>query len=429
MNLTSGTAIKTFSLLSIGHRGVGKTVFLAGSYAELYANQTERSLWFDCLDNEAQDNLEALFRYIARSGQYPPVTIKVTDFNFRLKQRNSQGIQTLCHFRWWDIPGEICSVHNADFTRIVSTSNGCCVFIDAHALVHQPEYQQSLTEIFRAVVAIADLVNLNGLKYAFAIILTKCDLLEFDPLTQQQLEVGLQPLLQRLDDVNANYQKFHSAIPIAHKTGKHYLNATGAAEPLLWLVQELNKIYHFGIDRRILSRVTQLRPQKANQPDVAPGLAQSLRSVSSESVTQRRRFYLTGALVAVGAIALFVLFGTDILLTKEQGSTQLLSEADSRSEFENEFRLQLAQSYKTAGQLDEAEALYDEVLAEQQNNLNALVNKAVLRYLRGDSEMARSLFSQAERVAPDNLKPQIRGLGQRVLQGDSNAIEQGGLGL
>ncbi len=74
MNLLSRTAIKTFSLLSIGQRGVGKTVFLVGSYAELHSCKPEpdQQLWFDSQNSQAQENIDSILSYIARTGQYPP---------------------------------------------------------------------------------------------------------------------------------------------------------------------------------------------------------------------------------------------------------------------------------------------------------------------------------------------------------------------
>lgn len=100
---------------------------------------------------------------------------------------------------------------------MVSNSQGCCVFIDAHALVHKPAYHQVIENIIiEQVMPIANLVYLNHLKYPFALILTKCDLLEPDPLSHQQLNEGLQPLSTRLDAVKANYQTFYSSIPIVH---------------------------------------------------------------------------------------------------------------------------------------------------------------------------------------------------------------------
>ncbi len=246
MNLLSGTATKTFNLLSIGQRGVGKTVFLAGSYAELHADSQAdhpQKLWFDCQDRQAQEDIENILSYVTRTGQYPPPTMKITNFDFSLKRHGLWGVQTLCHFRWWDIPGEVCDIRNPDFRAIVSTSHSCCVFIDAYALVHKSSYQQAFEDIIQQVMAIATLVSLNHLEYAFGLILTKYDLLEFDPFSRSQLEESLQPLTTHLDTMAANYQTFYSNIPIVHTKDTAILKATGAAAPLLWLVWELSKAH------------------------------------------------------------------------------------------------------------------------------------------------------------------------------------------
>lgn len=244
MNMLSGTATKTFTLLSIGQRGVGKTVFLAGSYAELHSgSETKRpqQLWFDCQDTQVQEKLEDILSYVVKTGEYPPPTVKITNFNFSLKRHSIRGVQTLCHFRWWDIPGEICDIKNPDFKTIVANSHGCCVFIDAYKLVHNNAYLQVLKDIIDQVMAIASLVQINELKYSFALILTKCDLLEPGSIKQKQVEEELKPLTNRLDGVKANYQQFYSFIPIVHTEGASTLKPAGAAAPLLWLVWELNK--------------------------------------------------------------------------------------------------------------------------------------------------------------------------------------------
>ncbi len=139
MNLLSEDAIKTFNLLIIGQRGVGKTVFLAGSYTELHADSQKeppRQLWFDCQDTQVQENIDKILNYVFQNRQYPPATTKITNFSFSLKRHSLSGVQTLCYFKWLDIPGEICATHSLDFRRIVSSSHGCCVFIDAYALVY-----------------------------------------------------------------------------------------------------------------------------------------------------------------------------------------------------------------------------------------------------------------------------------------------------
>lgn len=246
MQLFSKPSPKTFSLLSIGQRGVGKTVFLAGSYAELQGDALDlgehpQPCWFECLDAEVQANLEKILRHVQQTGLYPPATIKITTFNFSLRR----GIKTLCKFRWWDIPGESCNIYNPDFQEIVLASHACCVFINAQALVRDQEYAQSLEDIFNQVVAIASLVHQNQLNYAFAIVLTQCDLLEPGSITQLQIEQNIQPLLIRLNAIKANYQQFYSAIPIVSMSGVSTLHAKGAADPLLWLLSELNKHHHF----------------------------------------------------------------------------------------------------------------------------------------------------------------------------------------
>ena len=260
MNLLPGTTPKTFNLLSIGQRGVGKTVFLAGSYAELHANSeldNPQQLWFDCQDTQVQENINKILSYVARTSLYPPPTIKITNFNFSLKRRSLWSSKTLCHFRWWDIPGESCNIRNPDFQKIVLTSHGCCVFINANALINNEAYPQELENIVKQVVAIASLVGQHDLKYAFALILTKCDLLEPGPLTLLQIEENLQPLLTRLDAVKANYQRFYSAIRVVPIEGAATLRARGAAAPLLWLVCELSKTHNFQPQQNLASGLTQ----------------------------------------------------------------------------------------------------------------------------------------------------------------------------
>jgi hypothetical protein len=234
----------TFNLLSIGQRGVGKTVFLAGSYIELHGDRrsdSEQQLWFDCQDDRVQDNVDNILSYISQAEKYPPPTMKITDFNFSLKRRQLWHTQTLSHFQWSDIPGEICTVHNRSFRSLVSNSHGCCVFIDAHALVHKQHYLPALEEIVKQVMAIASVAHLHDVHYPFAIILTKCDMLSSSHL--QGLQSLLQPLTVRLDAVKAKYQTFCSCIPIDTSFAAT-LKPTGAAAPLLWLVWELSQSFH-----------------------------------------------------------------------------------------------------------------------------------------------------------------------------------------
>lgn len=453
MNLLSGPVTKTFNLLSIGQRGVGKTVFLAGSYAELHpSSQTDHSqkLWFDCQDSQAQENINNILNYVARTSQYPPPTMKITNFNFSLKRRNLWGVQTLCHFRWWDIPGEDCNIHNPNFQTLVLTSHGCCVFINADKLVNDKAYLQVLEDIVKQVVAIASLASQHGLKYSFALIFTQCDLLGPGPLSLLQIEENAQPLFTRLDAAGANYQRFYSAIPIVSTGGTSTLKATGTAAPLLWLISELRKSHRA-------------------QQDLASGLAQSLSQSASDTSVLKKRFGLSLPLTSPRYSLILILAGVGLLgvitslflsfnpltLGSEQAQTpenqikeyervlqrqpnnfdalinltrlyvQLgqpdqaipLMEKLVQQEPENlDLRLTLAQLYELTGQEQRAETVYDQVLAKQENNLKALVGKAVLRHAQGDTKTAEILFSQAEKVAPSDLKGQVRTVAQETLQ-------------
>lgn len=243
--MNSEAIAPTFHLLSIGQRGVGKTVFLAGSYIELHSDaisHRQQQLWFDCQDNQVQNNIDSILDYIIQTEKYPPPTMKITNFNFSLKRRQLWSNQTLSHFCWSDIPGEICTIDNRGFRALVSHSQGCCVFIDAYALVHKHYYLTALEEIVKQVVAIASVAHLYDVRYPFAIILTKCDLLGSNRL--QSLQSLLQPLTTRLNAVKAKYQTFYSCIPIDFTSFGATLKPTGAAAPLLWLVWELSQPFH-----------------------------------------------------------------------------------------------------------------------------------------------------------------------------------------
>ncbi len=450
MNLLSGTATKTFSLLSIGQRGVGKTVFLAGSYAELHPNgqnQTQQ-LWFDCQETQMQKNIESILRYVVQTAQYPPATIKVTNFSFSLKRQNRWGTQTLCHFRWWDIPGELCKMQNQDFRNTVTTSHGCCVFIDAYALVHSHAYLKALEDITDQVMAIASLVSLNGLEYAFALILTKCDLLQGDPLSRQQIKLGLQPLTNCLDAVKANYQTFYTHIPIVHTESTSTLKPQGAAAPLLWLVWELSKAHNLGLTNNLLELVTSLLPANFGPQQLADSSLQRLFKPADKPAKfkkslglyllpsiHRSRLVLALAIAAAAGIVISLGVNYGRFLQSEFKNLDVLENVDTveqRRQFYQaissaeklvqqkpervELRLHLAKLYEFTGQVSKAETVYDQVLAQQKNNFKALVGKAVLCKAQGDIKTAEILFAQAEKVAPSDFKAQVRAATQKTLQ-------------
>lgn len=453
MDQVSGNSIKTFKLLSIGQRGVGKTVFLAGGYTELHPirpTEGHQKLWFDCKDAREEEKIEQILNYVVQNGQYPPPTMKVTNFSFSLKSQSLSGSQTLSHFLWWDIPGEICESCNNEFRSMVQQSHGCCVFIDAYALLHKPKYVHAFEQIIEQVVVISNLVYLNNLKYPFAIILTKCDLLEPTPDNRQKLDISLQPLTTRLDAFNANYRTFYCFIPIVGQEGALSLKAKGAAAPFLWLVWELSKSYKPSLVQNLLDLATKANNNAfTKQPEALDGSLQSLlKRPETNSGTKKifGLFFLPSARkwLLVSALAIFGLVGVLGLIAinqewisrKEPKQHQELSEIQNlrqRGQFKEatslmekllkqepariDLRLQVADLYEITGQIQQAEKAYDQVLKQQPNNVVALTRKALLRRSLGDRATAQILFSQAEQAAPtEEMKSKIRSLAQKTMQ-------------
>ncbi|MBW4696357.1 MAG: hypothetical protein KME03_00410 [Aphanocapsa lilacina HA4352-LM1] len=234
---------KTFTLLSIGQRGVGKTVFLAGSCAHLLERRgSSQLLWFESKDGDSRKQIDKILEYMARTGEYPPATAAVSTFQFSLKCRSALGTRTLCHFRWQDIPGEICHVLDPAFRQMILTSNGCCTFLDAEALLEREDYLEEAAGVIEQVMLIANLVALNRLKYAFTLVLTKCDRLRSQPQLAVRLEERLQPVLEQLQVLGCHYRVFQSGM-VLRAGAPVPVEATAGVDALVWLVSEVNKAH------------------------------------------------------------------------------------------------------------------------------------------------------------------------------------------
>ena len=240
--MTSQPKQPIYSFLSIGQRGVGKTVFLAACYLESHQDtEQQRLLWFDCEDRDARRTIDNLLVYVAKTGEYPPATLKITNFEFLLKQRSQWGHQTLGQVRWWDVPGESCHVHNPAFTAMLNHSDGCCLFLDAPSLVQTADDPASLTKLLQPLESVVELVVYQGLSLPLAIILTKCDQLPPHPLFWQRLKKALNPLVTRLQEWQANYQLFYSEIPITEIDGVSTLQLTRVGTPIYWLFSNIHR--------------------------------------------------------------------------------------------------------------------------------------------------------------------------------------------
>jgi len=415
---TTDTA-NTFTLLCIGQRGVGKTVFLAGSYLELYPDNQKDDLekpWCDCQDNQVQANIEKITSYIAQTGEYPPLTTKFTNFSFSLQHHSAWGTQT-SHLGWWDIPGESCNIEDLQFQSIMASSDACCVLIDAYALMHDSAYPEKLEDIITLVTATASLVSLNDLKYAFALVLTKCDLLKPGLPEQRQIEERLQPLIGKLNAMKANYQTFYSFIPIVQTAGAATLQPKGTAAAFLWLAQQLSQqrsssaeaceIAETAKQKQLILPNLLLRAQK-NLLLVLTVVAAI--GVTGLSLWQYQKFrseqYNLAALNDLSTLRQHGQFNQALPLVEK-----LVQQQPERLDL----RLQLADLYELTGQVSKAEAAYDKVLTQQKKNLKALIGKAVLRRAQGDNKAASLLLAQAEAAAPASFKVKVRHVADKIL--------------
>ncbi|MBV9388484.1 MAG: tetratricopeptide repeat protein [Chroococcidiopsidaceae cyanobacterium CP_BM_ER_R8_30] len=455
------TNTRRFNLLSIGQRGVGKTVFLAGSYAELQnATQTNnsRTLRFDCQNAREQKSIEKILNYVAQTAQYPPPTMKVTTFNFSLKRDNFWSDQTLCNFQWWDIPGEICRMSNQEFYNIVSSSHGCCVFIDASELMRNKTYLQEIENIIEIVMGIASLVYLNDFKYAFALIFTKCDQFESGSFDKHQIEEQLQPLTSYLNEMKTNYRLFYSHIPIIRLKGTATLSATGAASALLWLVSELGKIHQVSWLNNLLDWVTRLQATDVKlRQDLQvvdngsletlfkpwhPDGNKALATKKTLTVPRNRLlsiliglgFLGVGGILLVNCISSFQHEPKNLTALREltaleqkghfEQAVSLLEKLVQQEPNDLELCLQLARLYEFTGQAAKAEIAYDRVLVMQKNNVNALIGKATMREFQGDIKTAKVLFAQAESAAPKQLKAKVHTIATMTMRSPTHQLSK-----
>ncbi len=444
--------IPTFNLLSIGPRGVGKSVFLAGTYADVRSGRQASSsdIRFEGGDDKTKETLENLLDYIERTGQYPPPTMQVTGFTFKGTSPRRHN-RTLCNFRWADVPGEVCRLDNRAFEAMLLDSHGCCVFIDALALVQDPNYQVQLDEVAEQLEVMASLATQSGLRYLFALILTKCDDLPAGSTTLIQIEQKFRKLTMRLDEAHAIYRQFYSSVSIISSGKRSVAVSKNTSAPLSWMLSEL---YKASRSRR--------KPAKLGR-----GSEEALVNVRLPKYSRRSTHLWPKVLASMGivAVGMGVWFGTSQVQTKigqalslspptqeqafarelakyerklkkapedadvlsklvglhqEQGqhesSLEYLEQLIALQPENLNLYLSKAGLYAAMGLKEQEEAAYDEVLVLQEDNVAALTNKAILRSTQGDLETARYLFSRAEAVATDGeLKKTVQDAAQNML--------------
>ena len=449
MKLLSPIKPPIYNLLSLGERGVGKTVFLVGSYAELnsvsdidpdLAPNLAPSLWFECQYNPEKELLESILNYVSQTGHYPPPTLKITDFHFAFKQRQRWGVKSLCYFRWWDIPGEYCNFENPYYQTMVLNSHSCCVFINADRLVHDASYVQSLETITKQVVSLARLIDRTAIPYAFALIFTQCDQLPPGAIGQLQIEEKIQGLVTALESVSAKYQRFYTGIPIVEREGVFKLQSNGVSSAFLWLVAELYKKKSFGVDKSLEASLQDKTDSQKLLPTFSPKLLWGLGGIAALIILGLSwNFFLkqpnstpTPTASSAGNNDQQVEKYEKLLKENPKNMDALVALANlylEQGELEKaipvlekiaviqpnnlDWQFNLAKLYELSDQTDKAETIYDQMLSKNPKEFKALVGKAMLRQAKGDFPTANSLFKIAEDVAPSpDLKKKIRELSQ-----------------
>ncbi|MGL5034165.1 MAG: tetratricopeptide repeat protein, partial [Microcystaceae cyanobacterium] len=403
MKLLSPIKPPIFNLLSLGERGVGKTVFLVGSYAELnsvsdidpsLSTNLTPSLWFECQYNPEKELLESILNYVGQTGHYPPPTLKITDFHFAFKQRQRWGIKTLCYFRWWDIPGEYCNFENPYYQTMVLNSHSCCVFINAQRLVHDPAYGESLETLTKQVISLARLVDQHSLSYSFALIFTQCDRLAAGAMAQLQIEEKVQGLIHALDGATAKYQRFYSGIPIVEKEGFFKLQSNGVSSAFLWLVAELYKKHTFTGAKTL---ETSLKAE--------PSANQVLSSFSPRMMAIAGGILAT--FLALGA-ALFFYFNSannsvnnnnnpDTVIPRNGTAEQDIKKYQdlvNKDPNNQDALVALANIYLEKGQLEAAIPILEKIIKLQPNNLEWQFNLAKLYELAEQTDKAEQIYDQ-----------------------------------
>jgi len=450
MKLLSPIKPPIYNLLSLGERGVGKTVFLVGSYAELNSVSDidpdlelnlSPSLWFECQYNPEKELLESILNYVSQTGHYPPPTLKITDFHFAFKQRKRWGVKSLCYFRWWDIPGEYCNFENPYYQTMVLNSHSCCVFINADRLVHDASYIQSLETITKQVVSLARLIDRTAIPYAFALIFTQCDQLPPGAIGQLQIEEKIQGLVTALESVSAKYQRFYTGIPIVEREGVFKLQSNGVSSAFLWLVAELYKKKSFGFDKSLEASLQDKTDSQNLLPTFSPKLLWGLGGIAALIIILGLgwNFFLkpqtstpTPTASSAGNNDQQVEKYEKLLKENPKNMDALVALANlylEQGELEKaipvlekiaviqpnnlDWQFNLAKLYELSDQTDKAETIYDQMLSKNPKEFKALVGKAMLRQAKGDFQTANSLFKVAEDVAPSpDLKKKIRELSQ-----------------
>jgi hypothetical protein len=230
---------KIYTVLNIGQRGAGKTVFLAGCY-QAFKNQSnprnQQPITWQFERQESEEDIEKILNYVSKTGQYPPATLKISNFDFTLEKNSGNQREKIGTIRWWDVPGESCQIYNLAFVNMALHSNACLLFLEATSLLNDPHKHDNSLNIFQTLI---EIINHNKTKFNLGIIITKCDLVISDPKCWQSLQLKVQELTQNLRDKKVNHRFFYSTVLIDSQQGT--LEANQALESMSWLFSQLDQ--------------------------------------------------------------------------------------------------------------------------------------------------------------------------------------------
>lgn len=240
-----------YSFLSIGNRGVGKTVFLSSIYTQNF-KPSNSGMWLEFEDEEIKNNLNNIVNYMQKNGQYPSATLKIGNFDFVVKQRNQKEIKDLCLVRWWDIPGETCNLRHPGFLNLLVNSDGCCYFLDGYELIKNliVKDNQAVKQLLKPLLSLLKIFVWNGLNLPFAIVITKIDLLNDDQI--RKLNNILKKYVEKwIQGTIIDYKIFYSGIILVKGENHYQLKIYQSETPFFWLLTErfrlkplpLEKIY------------------------------------------------------------------------------------------------------------------------------------------------------------------------------------------
>lgn len=230
---------KIYTVLSIGQRGAGKTVFLAASY-QTFKNQATSgnpaNIVFRSQEEESEEDIEKILNYVARTGQYPPATLKISNFDFSLEKKSGDRSDKVATIRWWDIPGESCQIYNLAFVNMALQANACLLFLEAASLLNDSDKHNNYLRIFQTLI---EIINHNKTRFNLGIIISKCDLVVSDQKSWQNLQLKVKELEQKLREQKVNHRFFYSTVLIDSQQGT--LQANQALDSLSWLLSQIDQ--------------------------------------------------------------------------------------------------------------------------------------------------------------------------------------------